>query len=140
MPSALVEIGFHTNKEDAAAMASKRFRIIATAGLRKGYDSFRKGQSCETFKVTGITDIETTFRKITMNMPYVGNPTFPIYMNIVDEDGEKMLVKSRLSKIPNTLAVSMLCNRQRPKTKFKAIVEDEDYALTQVSFVADCWL
>ena len=121
-------------------MALKRFRVISTAGLRKGYDSFRKGESCDTFKVTGVTDVETTFRKITMNMPYVGNPTFPIYMNVVDDDGKQILVKSSLSKIPNTLKVSMLCNKKQAKTKFKAIVEDEDYALTQVSFVADCWL
>lgn len=51
MPSIIAEVGFHTNKQDAAAIGSYVFRDLTMRGLEKGYRMFREGRGCEPFAV-----------------------------------------------------------------------------------------
>jgi len=42
-PSILIELGFHTNPKDAAALQDPQFQAAVAEGLRKGYGAFRQG-------------------------------------------------------------------------------------------------
>lgn len=42
-PSALIEIGFHTNPQDAEALQDPAFQDATAHGMRKGYENFRAG-------------------------------------------------------------------------------------------------
>jgi N-acetylmuramoyl-L-alanine amidase len=46
MPSALIEIGFHTHPDDAAAMQDPVFQAAAMKGAALGYQRYVSGQSC----------------------------------------------------------------------------------------------
>lgn len=43
MPTALIELGFHTNMDDSAALRDSAFRIVAMRGVEKGYRTFKRG-------------------------------------------------------------------------------------------------
>lgn len=51
MPAALVEIGFHTNAQDAKLLKRWRFQDAAMVGLRKGYEQFFAGNDCEPLSI-----------------------------------------------------------------------------------------
>lgn len=42
-PSILIELGFHTNPQDAAALQDPQFQAAVAEGLREGYDAFQQG-------------------------------------------------------------------------------------------------
>lgn len=46
-PSILLELGFHTNPQDAAALQDPAFQEAVAQGLRQGYAEFRQGAGAE---------------------------------------------------------------------------------------------
>lgn len=79
MPSVIVEVGYHTNATDAAALLDPVFRTASMKGVEKGYRLYREGNPCEPFEITNIPD--TTLPSGTSVMienHYKGNPQFPV--------------------------------------------------------------
>lgn len=58
MPSALLEIGFHTNPSDAAFMKNVDFRRLAMRGVAKGYSIYSEGKICVPFDVAGVSKVD----------------------------------------------------------------------------------
>jgi N-acetylmuramoyl-L-alanine amidase len=78
MPSIVAEIGFHTNKEDAAAIGSYVFRDLAMRGLEKGYRMFREGRGCEEFTVTHPEVNLVSDTPYKADVVFAGAPRFPV--------------------------------------------------------------
>jgi len=82
MATALVEVGFHTNTEDAAALQNSAFRSAAMRGIEKGYRTFKKGETdCRPLTITAapaITGAHLT--EIPFEVEYMGTPTYPLYL------------------------------------------------------------
>lgn len=60
MPSALVEIAFHTNPDDALALQDPRFRTASMKGVEKGYRMWREGKPCDPPSIASVTDSTAT--------------------------------------------------------------------------------
>lgn len=79
MPAAIVEVGFHTNKEDAALLKDPEFQRLAMRGVAKGYRLFRENKPCADFAVKPGVEVEgRPGRDVHMPLAIEGNPTFPI--------------------------------------------------------------
>lgn len=75
----IIEIGFHSNAEDAAAMQSSTFRKLAVAGMAKGIRLYDEGKECATFKIDSIPTVSGPIgTPFDYNVNYSGNPSFPI--------------------------------------------------------------
>lgn len=77
--AALIEVGFHSNPQDAAAMQNDNFRALAVAGMAKGIKLYHEGKECAKFKIDSIPAVTGQ-----VNTPFIykifysGNPTYPI--------------------------------------------------------------
>lgn len=80
MPTALVEIGFHTNATDSAALQNSSFRAAAMRGVEKGYRTFKAGQTdCSPFEIADIPAASGVFRvRFPVPMTLQGHPRFPV--------------------------------------------------------------
>lgn len=77
--AALIEVGFHSNANDAAALQSADFRIAASAGMAKGIRLYSEGKRCEKFKIDDMPDVSSPVNMpFTYSIGYSGNPTFPV--------------------------------------------------------------
>ncbi|TBR40080.1 MULTISPECIES: N-acetylmuramoyl-L-alanine amidase family protein [Dyella] len=79
MPSVIVEVGFHSNPEDAAAMQDNDFVVAATRGIAKGYRAFSNGWDCSKFDIESISDVvanETESAPVSIDI--TGHPEIPI--------------------------------------------------------------
>lgn len=72
MPAIIVEIGFHTNATDAAALKDTAFQQASMRGVEKGYRLWRLNKPCAVQAVTSIPDASG----------YTGTP-FPVTVNFV---------------------------------------------------------
>lgn len=80
MPAAVIEIGFHTNASDAAALRDTNFRTAAMKGVEKGYRLFRAGRTgCQPFVTQNIPNASGRFN-VYFHAParYSGYPQFPV--------------------------------------------------------------
>src|SRR3546814_10202652 len=57
MPSVVLEVGFHTNSSDAAALKDPAFREAAMKGVEKGLRLKAEGKTCEPFKIASIPNV-----------------------------------------------------------------------------------
>lgn len=79
MPSVIVEVGYHTNATDAAALLDPAFRNASMKGVEKGYRLYREGIPCIPFEITSIPDSTgTPSTPIEVQVNYVGNPQFAV--------------------------------------------------------------
>jgi N-acetylmuramoyl-L-alanine amidase len=46
MPSAILEVAFHTNRSDGAALMQESFRVAVANGIRDALNSFFKNPKC----------------------------------------------------------------------------------------------
>lgn len=83
MPSALVEIAFHTNSDDALALQDPRFRTASMKGVEKGYRMWRESKPCEPLSIASVTD-STAPRgeKAQSEIHFKGHPTFPVTLRL----------------------------------------------------------
>ncbi|MDV3467656.1 N-acetylmuramoyl-L-alanine amidase [Stenotrophomonas sp. C3(2023)] len=61
MPSVIVELGFHTNPDDARALQDAVFQEGATAGIAKGWYLYTQGMGCKKMKILHIPDVEALY-------------------------------------------------------------------------------
>lgn len=79
MPSALVELAFHSNKDDAAALLDEDFKKAAVNGLAKGIKLYMDDKDCEPFMVTAVgKGSGYADRNATMMFSYTGSPRSPV--------------------------------------------------------------
>jgi hypothetical protein len=84
MPAVIVEVGFHTNAEDAAAIQNQTFRAAATRGMEKGYRMYKLGaHTCLPFQVTSIPNVSGSHNTdIPVFIQFLGFPQFPVRASI----------------------------------------------------------
>ena len=83
MPAVVLEVAFHTNAGDAAALQDPVFVDAAMKGVEKGYRLQAEGEVCVPFKIASIPDV-TVPRPGAMDVPvnYEGFPYFPVTLTI----------------------------------------------------------
>lgn len=87
MPSIIVELGFHTNASDAAALQDPVFMGAAATGLAKGYRLYREGKKCEEFALEVPVSASGPVGDVAkMPVQWVGNPVFPISVSANDKE------------------------------------------------------
>lgn len=81
MPSAIVEVGFHTNKLDAQLLKDSEFQKLAMRGVAKGYRLYREGRTCAGLAFEPVEPVEGFVgRDIFMPVKLTGNPTYPVHV------------------------------------------------------------
>ncbi|MEN5271432.1 N-acetylmuramoyl-L-alanine amidase [Stenotrophomonas lactitubi] len=79
MPSIIVEMGFHTNPADAAALQDSVFRTASMKGVEKGYRLFREGKGCLPLKAEPIPGINLSQGDSQqVDVVFEGYPQYPI--------------------------------------------------------------
>lgn len=80
MPVALVEVGFHDNPRDAAAMKTIAFQQASMKGVAKGLEQHYLGRTaCTPLKVTSVTSIVIPFNTVgQVALSYEGYPEFGV--------------------------------------------------------------
>ena len=83
MPAVVLELGFHTNAGDAAALQDPVFRDAAVKGVEKGFRLQAEDKTCEPFEITSIPDV-TIPRPGAMDVPvnFKGFPFFPVTLTV----------------------------------------------------------
>jgi N-acetylmuramoyl-L-alanine amidase len=79
VPAILVEVGFHSNPDNAVALLDPVFQDAAMRGIEKGYRVNRGGNACVPQKIT-VPNIVATINGPQVDVPisFVGNPQFPV--------------------------------------------------------------
>jgi len=79
MPAVVLEVGFHTNLDDAAALKDPVFREAAMKGVEKGLRLKAEGKVCEPFKIDNIPDVAGPHNTdIPAEINYAGYPQFSV--------------------------------------------------------------
>ncbi|RYF47736.1 MAG: N-acetylmuramoyl-L-alanine amidase [Cytophagaceae bacterium] len=80
VPATLIELGFGSNVEDAAAFVDPVFQDAAMKGIEKGYRVNSKGKTCVPQKITSVPKAVANLNGTKINVPitFVGNPQFPV--------------------------------------------------------------
>ena len=73
MPSALLEVGFHTNPDDTTLLKDTYFHSVAMQGVAKGYWIYSLGKTCVPLEVVSVPDVEG---------PQDAKVAFPVLVNI----------------------------------------------------------
>lgn len=132
-PSIVAELGFHTNKEDAAAIGSYVFRDLTMRGLEKGYRMFREGRGCEEFTATHpeVNLVSGALHKAQLVLG--GAPRFPVkYEMVVAECTPGIICTPRYGRfndpaLPLTIDYSCTAMKDHPFTiKWNASFIDAD--------------
>lgn len=83
MPSIIVEMGFHTNPNDALALQDPLFRTAAMKGVEKAYRLHSEGKGCEPLSVERITDVTTSSgSRAEVEVHFEGHPQFPVTLDV----------------------------------------------------------
>lgn len=81
MPAVVVEIAFHTNAGDAAALQDPVFQGAAMKGIEKGYRLHEEGEPCEPFDITDIPDSTGPHGgRALVDVYYEGFPQYPLQL------------------------------------------------------------
>lgn len=85
MPSALIEIAFHTHPDDARALQDTAFRTASMKGVEKGYRMWREGKPCQALAISSVSDATGTndgSKNAVAQVQFAGYPTFPVKLKI----------------------------------------------------------
>jgi hypothetical protein len=83
MPAVVLEVAFHTNPSDAAALQDPVFVDAAMKGVEKGFRLHAEGKVCKPFKITSIPDVTIPYPGTTViPVNFDGFPYFPVTMTI----------------------------------------------------------
>lgn len=133
MPSVIVEIGFHTNAEDAEALKDYEFMGKSMAGLAKGYRLFNDGQTCEPFALEVPANAEAVvdgYANIAVRSH--GFPEFPVSVKGVRKDcGDDCVVSSSTAETAEELAslsLSYRCRKEDEGLPFALAITGKDIA------------
>ncbi|MCC4631856.1 MULTISPECIES: N-acetylmuramoyl-L-alanine amidase [Xanthomonas] len=80
VPANIIEVGFHSNPQDAAAFRDTVFQEAAMKGIEKGYRVNRDGKTCVPQKITSVPKAVANLNgpKLQVPITFIGNPQFPV--------------------------------------------------------------
>ncbi|MDQ7997398.1 MAG: N-acetylmuramoyl-L-alanine amidase [Luteibacter sp.] len=79
VPSMIVEVGFHTNPNDAKILQDPDFQRLSMRGVAKGMRLFREGASCGPFAIQQQATFTASLgRDAWMPVSISGNPVYPV--------------------------------------------------------------
>lgn len=82
MPAVLVEIAYHSNPEDSAALQDPVFRGASMKGVEKGYRLFREGKDCTPLALRKIDRVTVPASGAAeTDVHFDGNPQFPVTLS-----------------------------------------------------------
>ena len=80
-PAVIIELGFHTNPSDAAALQSATFRTAAVKGIERGMVDHPAGIACFPFRISDIPKFGAlTNAAMDMVVHFQGTPRFPVVL------------------------------------------------------------
>ena len=83
MPSVIVEMAYHSNPDDAAALRDPVFRTASMKGVEKGYRLWREGKGCTPLALKRVTDVTLPPHTVgKADVHFDGHPRFPVTMEI----------------------------------------------------------
>lgn len=83
MQAVIVEIGFHTNPDDALALQDPVFRTAAMKGVEKGYRLHEEGEPCQPFEIQSVSDASgPNDTSVPVAVNFEGYPEFPVTMKV----------------------------------------------------------
>ena len=83
MPSALVEIAFHTHVDDARALQDTTFRTASMKGVEKGHRMWGEGKPCQALAINSVTNSSAPKgSKATSTIQFAGYPAFPVTLTL----------------------------------------------------------
>jgi N-acetylmuramoyl-L-alanine amidase len=83
VPSMIVEVGFHTNVDDAKALQDPVFQKLSMKGVAKGLRLFKEGASCAPFAVKPIEPVTIVVgEEAWVPVPMTGNPTYIVNLDL----------------------------------------------------------
>ncbi|MGA7439742.1 MAG: N-acetylmuramoyl-L-alanine amidase [Luteibacter sp.] len=141
VPSALVEIGYHTNQKDSETMLDPEFRKVAMAGVRKGYQHFKADRGgCDPFKVSDIAYVSTFSGGVDIDVTFSGEPTWPMEVRLTDDEGTQTFTELHWADIKgDRMRLIGECTWRGPQQNYKIEILDRDQIKFDGSIVADCW-
>jgi hypothetical protein len=79
VPAVIVEVGFHTNQDDAKYLADPYFQNVAMRGAAKGYMLYRDDKACSPFAIDSDQAADVVvWGRGKLPIALSGNPDFPI--------------------------------------------------------------
>ncbi|HEY4091843.1 MAG TPA: N-acetylmuramoyl-L-alanine amidase [Luteibacter sp.] len=79
IPAVIVEVGFHTNPEDAAYLVDSHFQSVSMKGVAKGYRLYRDGKDCAPFTIVSDKAADVVvWGRGRLPVDVGGNPDYPI--------------------------------------------------------------
>lgn len=121
MPAIVVEVAYHSNPADAAALQDPVFQRAAMKGVEKGYRLHAENKPCKPFKIDNIPDTAGPQNTpISHTVFYEGYPQFPVtarmeYVTCASgwycNDFEITLA----SNVPSPLIYSTTCTTSYPR-------------------------
>lgn len=79
MPSVLVEIAYHSNADDSAALQDPVFRSASMKGVEKGHRLFTAQQPCQPLAIERVADVEVPAdSRGNVEVSFKGFPQFPV--------------------------------------------------------------
>ncbi|MET0505745.1 MAG: N-acetylmuramoyl-L-alanine amidase, partial [Luteibacter sp.] len=83
VPSMIVEVGFHTNVDDAKLLQNPEFQKLSMRGLAKGMRLFREGASCAPFVIQPRQPVTANIGKDAwVPVAISGNPVYPVDIQV----------------------------------------------------------
>lgn len=116
MDSVIVEVAFHTNPQDAAALLDPAFRSAAMKGVEKGYRLLRQGESCIHLDITGIPHASGPWGgSAEVEVSFEGFPQFPLdlVVDLIDCPPGYVCTPGQLrfeDEVPSPITYAIGCN------------------------------
>ncbi|WIH03508.1 N-acetylmuramoyl-L-alanine amidase [Xanthomonas translucens pv. graminis] len=124
VPAIIVEVAFHTNSQDAAALQDTNFQQASMRGVEKGFRL--KDKPCTTFKITAIPAVSDRWKNVVIPVKYEGFPRYPITSRTIScrasDDCDKTTRISYSDAGDNTMKIQPICGEKfgPPATKYNA--------------------
>ncbi|HEY9132470.1 MAG TPA: N-acetylmuramoyl-L-alanine amidase [Dyella sp.] len=144
MPSIIIEVGFHTNPDDAVALQDKTFRTASMKGVEKGYRLFAEGKTCEPLSIESANNSPHPDDKLsTVALDYKGHPEFPARLDIkvlscpagACSDGWITLAEP----IPSPVSYDITCDVSAPREfQLRTTFTDADGVKAAIEHTATC--
>lgn len=134
MPSAIVEVGFHTNPADALALQDPVFRTASMKGVEKGYRLWREGKGCTPLALQRVTDVTLPPHTVgKAEVHFEGHPRFPVTMEITSlecpqgstcDSGEE--IKEKPMDSPLTFEIGCGRGDHTRISQWQTVLRDDD--------------
>ena len=109
MPTVLVEVGYHTNPDDAAFLKDATFQNKAMKGVEKGWRVYREGKPCTPFNIGVLFDFSGTHNTaIPLTINYAGYPRFPVTIELLGTNCPAAFDCAKQTKTYNAATASPL--------------------------------